>query len=164
MQIERSSPRPLMMSPTVGSITSWKSALGRTLSVMSISIELPSMAWGLCLRSNISFLRSRMFSVSAFCCGVSKVMKSARATFDLLESGRKKAESSSVVATMSIRTLLVARDGRAPRGEDPAVEEVVVVLGGVEHQHPPGLHRQRIGDIRQMLQIEVEIHDPRLPN
>ena len=63
------------------------------------------MAWGLCLRSNISFLRSRMFSVSAFCCGVSKVMKSARATFDLLESGRKKAESSSVVATMSIRTL-----------------------------------------------------------
>jgi len=94
MQIERSL-----------AITSWKSALGRTLSVMSISIELPSMAWGLCLRSNISFLRSRMFSVSAFCCGVSKVMKSARATFDLLESGRKKAESSSVVATISMRTL-----------------------------------------------------------
>ena len=45
-----------------------------------------------------------MFSVSAFCCGVSKVMKSARATFDLLEGGRKKAESSSV-ATISMRTL-----------------------------------------------------------
>ena len=104
-----------MMSPTVGSITSWKSALGRTLSVMSISIELPSMAWGLCLRSNISFLRSRMFSVSAFCCGVSKVMKSARATFDLLESGRK--EGRIVVRRrhdIHAHAPLVARDGRAP--------------------------------------------------
>ena len=52
---------------------------------------------------------------------------------------------------------LVARDGRQARGEDAAVEEFVVLLGRIEHQHLLRSDPHVVGDVREVLQAEVEV-------
>lgn len=138
-----------MMSPTVGSITSWKSALGRTLSVMSISHRIALDGLGLVLAFEHQLLAFE--DVQRIGLLLRRLEGDEVGARDVRLARKRQEEGRIVVRRrhdIHAHAPLVARDGRAPRSEDPAVEEVVIVLGGVEHQHPPGLHRQRIGDIQ----------------
>ncbi len=87
-----------------------------------------------------------------------KVTKSAYEMLDLLDSGITNDEL--VVGgggDVHIDCALVARNARRARSVDLAVEEIVVLRRGVEHQHLLRGHAHVIGDIGKVLEAHVEI-------
>ena len=55
---------------------------------------------------------------------------------------------------------LVARNTGGARGVDTAVERVVVLRGGVEHHHLSGCDAYVVGDVREVLQAQVDVEAP----
>ena len=94
------SPRAFSVLPASVSSTS---ALGRTSSARATFIRPAAVCFWRWRRSKVSLRRATASSVSLLS-GRSKTTKSALAMFDLPDSGRKKSESSSVEAVMSMFT------------------------------------------------------------
>ena len=51
---------------------------------------------------------------------------------------------------------LITCNTRRTAGIETTIEEVIIRLGGIEHQHPLGRHTHLISDVREVLQIQIQ--------